>query len=71
MNIRPWLTEVRLYRAAKPGLLRVTPNIKFAKDRGKEPSHDPVKFPWFANSAERVNDYHLSLKEKRAARGLS
>jgi hypothetical protein len=70
MNIRPWITEAKLYKATKPGILRVTPNIKYTKDRGKEPARDPKEFPWFAKSTDRVNDVHLSLDEKRRARGL-
>ena len=50
MNIRPWITEARLYRATKPGILRVTPNIKYGKDRGKEPNRDAKEFPWFKDS---------------------
>jgi hypothetical protein len=70
-NIRPWITAGKVYKATKPGLLRVSPNIKYAKDRGKETDRDSQEFPWFANSADRINDYHLSLDEKRHARGLS
>ena len=70
MNIRSWITEAKLYKATKPGILRVTPNIKYTKDRGKEPAHDPKEFPWFAGSTDRINDYHLSLDQKRRARGL-
>jgi hypothetical protein len=71
INIRPWITEAKLYKATKPGLLRLTPNINYTKDRGKEPDHDPNEFPWFARSSDRINDHHLSLVEKRRARGLS
>jgi hypothetical protein len=71
MNIRPWIMEARLYRATKPGILRLTPNIKYGKDRGKEPARDPKDFPWFKDSAERNNDIHLTLEEKRSARGLA
>jgi hypothetical protein len=71
MNIRPWITEARLYKATKPGILRVTPKIDYASDRGKEPDRDRKEFPWFAASAVRRNDHHLSLDEKRRARGLS
>jgi len=70
MNIRPWITEAKLYKATKPGILRVTPNIKYTKDRGKEPARDPKEFPWFAKSTDRINDAHLTLDEKRRARGL-
>jgi hypothetical protein len=69
-NIRPWITDARLYRATKPGILRVNPNLKFTKDRGKEPARDPEEFPWFAKSADRIIDHHLLLEEKRRARGL-
>lgn len=71
MNIRPWIREAKLYKASKPGILRVSPNIKYSKDGGKEPRRDPGEFPWFAKSTDRVNDVHLSLDEKRRARGLS
>ncbi|MEK7995962.1 MAG: N-6 DNA methylase, partial [Planctomycetota bacterium] len=70
VNIRPWITEARLYKATKPGILRITPNIKYTKDRGKEPARDPKEFPWFKGSMDRINDYHLSLEEKKRARGL-
>ena len=70
VNIRPWITEARLYKATKPGILRITPKIKYTKDRGKEPARDPKEFPWFKGSTDRINDYHLSLDEKRRARGL-
>jgi hypothetical protein len=70
LNIRPWITAARLYRATRPGILRITPNIKYTKDRGKEPTRDPKEFPWFAGSTDRINDHHLSLEEKRRARGL-
>jgi hypothetical protein len=71
VNIRPWIMEARLYRATKAGILRVTPNIKYGKDRGKEPARDPKEFPWFKDSTERNNDIHLTLEEKRRARGLA
>jgi hypothetical protein len=71
VNIRPWITEARLYRATRTGILRVTPNIKYGKDRGKETAHDPKEFPWFKDSTERNNNVHLALEEKRRARGLA
>lgn len=70
VNIRPWLTAATLYNATKPGILRVTPNIKHTKDRGTERVGDPKEFPWFKGSTDRINDHHLSLEEKRLARGL-
>lgn len=71
VNIRPWVTEAKLYKATKPGILRITPSIKYTKDRGKEPSRDAREFPWYAGSTDRINDHHVSLDVKRRARGLS
>ncbi len=70
MNIRPWLTQAKLYKCQKPGILRITPNIKYTKDDGKEPPRDPKSFPWFDGSTDRINDHHLSLADKRSAQGL-
>lgn len=71
VNIRPWIAQAKLYKSAKPGILRTYPNITYTKDRGKEPVRDPLEFPWFAKSTDRINDLHFSLDEKRRARGLS
>lgn len=43
-------------------LLRKRPNIKWGKDRGKNPPGSP-------RGEERDNDRHLALAEKRAAQG--
>jgi hypothetical protein len=63
MNIRPFVES---------GILRKTPNIKWTKDRGKEPERDQDEFPWFWKGDEflgdRVNDVHLSNVVKQAAR---
>ncbi len=63
MNIRPFM-EV--------GILRKNPNIKWTKDRGKEPERDKSDYPWFWSGNEflgdRVNDIHLTIAEKEAAR---
>ena len=71
INIRPWITAAKLHKATKPGILRIMPKIKYAKDRGKEPARDPNEFPWLKGSTDRINDFHLSLDEKRRARGLT
>ena len=71
INIRPWISEAKPYRATKPGILRVNPNVHYRKDSGKEPDRDPNQFPWVAKSSDRTNDNHLFLFEKRHARGLS
>lgn len=63
MNIRPFM---------EAGILRKNPNIKWNKDRGKEPERDKSDYPWFWNGKEfvgdRVNDVHLTNAEKQAAR---
>ena len=56
MNIRPFVAA---------DVLRKKPNIKWTKDRGK----DPATAPWYKTfGGERINDYHLTLAEKQAAR---
>ncbi len=63
MNIRPFM---------EAGILRKNPNIKWSKDRGKEPERKKAEYPWFWNGKEftgnRVNDVHLTNAEKQAAR---
>jgi hypothetical protein len=63
MNIRPFI---------EAEILRRTPNIKWTKDRGKEPQRDKAEFPWFwdGNSltGDRLNDIHLTIAEKQTAR---
>jgi hypothetical protein len=70
VNIRPWIEHAKLYKSVKPGILRALPKIKYGKDRGQEPTRDPKHFPWCKDSTDRINDHHLSLTEKRNARGL-
>jgi hypothetical protein len=63
MNIRPFI---------EADILRKKPNIKWTKDRGKEPQRDKAEFPWFwdgsAFTGDRLNDIHLTNAEKQAAR---
>jgi hypothetical protein len=63
VNIRPFVVA---------NVLRKPPNIKWTKDRGKEPERDPEQFPWFwkngASTSDRINDAHLTNAQKRAAR---
>jgi len=70
VNIRPWLTAAHLYKVAKPCILRLTPNIKYTRDPGKEPARSPEEFPWFNGCTDRRNDCHLRLEEKKRARGI-
>lgn len=61
LNIRPWMTAGVLRHNKGPKL-----NIKWDKDRGK----DVESAPWFAVfQGDRINDHHLTLAQKRAARG--
>jgi hypothetical protein len=60
LNIRPFMTADVLRHNKKPKL-----NIKWDKDRGK----DVESAPWFpVFNGERINDHHLTLAEKLAAR---
>jgi hypothetical protein len=60
LNIRPFMTAEVLRHNKKPKL-----NITWQKDRGK----DVESAPWYrAFNGDRINDYHLTLDEKRAAR---
>ena len=64
LNIRPFMLAGDVgWKGA--GVLRDKPNIKWEKDRGK----DVESAPWFpVFKGERINDHHLTLAEKRAAR---
>jgi hypothetical protein len=60
LNIRPFMTAEVLPVNKKPKL-----NITWDKDRGK----DVASAPWFGVfGGERINDHHLTLAEKKAAR---
>src|SRR5271157_2041415 len=63
MNIRPFV---------KAGILRKPPNIKWTKDRGKEPQRSKEEYPWFWKDGklvgDRVNDIHLTNARKLDAR---
>jgi len=61
VNIRPFLTAEVLRHNKKPKL-----NITWDKDRGK----DVESAPWFkVFNGDRINDHHLTLAEKMAAKG--
>ena len=65
LNIRPFMTVLPVKKAGA-GVLRDKPNIKWDKDRGK----DVKTAPWYSVfNGDRINDHHLTLKEKREARG--
>jgi hypothetical protein len=47
MNIRPFMASDLPNGKAGAGILRWKPNIKWDKDRGKEPHRPKSDFPWF------------------------
>jgi hypothetical protein len=64
LNIRPFLTVPDVGKRGA-GVLRDKPNINWNKDRGK----DVESAPWYhVFDGDRINDHHLTLAEKRAAR---
>ena len=84
INIRPFMTARPLGAKAKGAcILRAAPNVKWAKDRGKEPARERADYPWFwsrgtgdtldfaggpAFDGNRWNDLHYTRAFKHAAR---
>jgi hypothetical protein len=83
VNIRPFLASDLPNGRTGAGILRWRPNIKWDKDRGKEPERPKAEFPWFWNWDEKTEDFmgagmepdgnrhnncHYSNKVKLAAR---
>lgn len=66
LNIRPFLSVPDVGKRGA-GVLRDKPNINWNKDRGK----DVESAPWFGVfNGDRINDYHLSLDQKRTAQAV-
>ena len=64
LNIRPFLSVPDVGKKGA-GILRDKPNINWNKDRGK----DVEASPWYhLFNGDRINDHHLTLAEKQAAR---
>ena len=70
LNIRPFM-KARDVGKKDAGVLRWKPNVKWTKDRGK----DVESAPWYTlgleyegKEGDRINDHHLTLAYKRAAR---
>ncbi|WP_270670317.1 Eco57I restriction-modification methylase domain-containing protein [Aeromonas sp. QDB04] len=70
LNIRPFLKVADVGKKGA-GILRFKPNINWNKDRG----NDVASAPWYTlglqygeKEGARINDHHLSLEDKRAAR---
>jgi REP element-mobilizing transposase RayT len=82
MNIRPFLASDLPGGKKGAGILRYKPNIKWDKDRGKEPERSKAEYPWFWGWDEqtenfmggktfdgnRWNNCHYTNKVKQAAR---
>lgn len=64
LNIRPFMSVPDVGRKGA-GVLRERPNINWNKDRGR----DVQIAPWYQRfGGDRINDCHLTLEEKSAAR---
>jgi hypothetical protein len=57
MNIRPFLLAEDVGKKGA-GILRMKPNIKWDKDRGKEPERPKRDFPWFWSCNPDANPAH-------------
>jgi REP element-mobilizing transposase RayT len=82
MNIRPFLASDLPGGRTGAGILRFKPNIKWTKDRGKEPDRPKEEYPWFWGWDEKTvdfaggktfdgnrwNDCHYTNQFKQAAR---
>jgi len=83
VNIRPFLARDLPAGRTGAGVLRFKPNIKWTKDRGKEPQRPKAEYPWFwgwdettmdfmgtgkESDGNRHNDCHYTNKAKLAAR---
>lgn len=65
LNIRPFISVPDVAKKGA-GVLRDAPKINWNKDRGK----DVASAPWYhVFKGDRINDHHISLAEKHAARG--
>ncbi|MCY3789597.1 MAG: hypothetical protein OXH63_12505, partial [Gemmatimonadetes bacterium] len=69
INIRPFMADDIPGGKKGAGILRSKPNIRWGKDRGKEPYCEQEDFPWFWRdgefiSSERVNKLHLTVSQK-------
>ena len=75
LNIRPFMLNDIPGGKKGAGVLRSRPSIHWRKDRGKEPHQGQKQFPWFWRddefTAERVNDVHLSIDQKRTVRAAA
>ena len=56
-NSRPFLAQDIPGGKKGAGILRTKPNIKWEKDRGKEPVRDKKDFPWLWSWDEEKQDF--------------
>jgi hypothetical protein len=63
VNIRPFLVSDLPGGRTGAGVLRYKPNIKWTKDRGKEPERPKAEYPWFWNWDEKTPDFMGTGKE--------
>lgn len=57
LNIRPFLASDLPNGRKGAGILRYRPNIKWTKDRGKEPERPKADYPWFWGWDEKTEDF--------------
>lgn len=57
LNIRPFLADDLPNGKKGAGILRSRPNVRWDKDRGKEPVRDKKDFPWFWGWDESTEDF--------------
>jgi predicted GIY-YIG superfamily endonuclease len=57
LNIRPFLASDLPNGRKGGGILRYRPNIKWTKDRGKEPERPKADYPWFWGWDEKTEDF--------------
>jgi len=57
LNIRPFLSQDLPNGRKGAGILRYKPNVKWRKDRGKEPERPKAEYPWFWGWGEREEDF--------------
>ncbi len=63
VNIRPFMTAGLSNGRTGAGILRWKPNIKWTKDRGKEPKRPKNEYPWFWGWDEKTVDFMGNGKE--------
>ena len=63
LNIRPFLAGDLPNGRKGAGILRCKPNIKWKKDRGKEPKRPKEEYPWFWGWDEKTEDFMGTGKE--------